>query len=782
MKLIASLVGEFNCRGRLGVYGVSLQFHRSAHEDFESRALQICFEVAMDLLRTTLASLPKGGDHSAELITSALTLLNELLVWEFGGIDLSTGGERGERAQESISLPLAWAPALLDASFVNSIFWVYNTCQSQMTTADSIEVTNAWSNATNTVRDILLEMCSFSGRIFHSPEDKKNFLDIILQNLNPMLAASLDGIFNNQMKIQELQMIAGCYYKIILNFKMSTVCMTSQLASMMQGLHTVTLHTAQSILASSNELLQQLLNGQQVESLEDAIFDDWRWQILEQLLDSWGAILTDAVMVTYRIDRRGHIPPEARQFILQAASLFNDVMSAVMTTVMVDSLASSSEEEVDEIERLAYQRLVNFIASVCMLGRANILDSMQATLNVIESAMVEIADAVTKSSIPPLQSERMMESLRICLLILIKLISDAEEGVVDLSSSSDASVIPGEMLDKIAENPTVFPQILKNAYGIVCRVLDSQIQLLRSHAQHPFYSQVIVATCLRFIQLFVLAYIEPEVSLYSQDTVQSLPGIFLAADHEITSSCEFLCSVAITLVEKEGLNAELIGGAAGVMTAVSQKYNLREASVNSKDFQALWGGLVEGKSAFRLCSESYSYLFYALSHISLREEDDDIDRFEMLCQCTISELIYLTSKADDILLHKWLGKVDGIAKCSADRNGVFAKLLMDSLPMLMQILPAYSNHDSITRAVVEFLSTIVERHLFALRPGPCLYLYNSSRIVIAMAADRLSKPVPAVETARGEEEIFRCELLTELLGLLGNLGTKEYSRIFSSHC
>ena len=773
MKLIAALLGEFNCRGRVGVYGVSLQFHKSAHSDFESRALQVCFDMGMEMLRTSITSLHLGS-FDADVVTSALLLLNELLVWEFGNIDLSAGNDRTDKEVESLSLPSEWASALLDTAFVNSIFWVYSSCRDQIIGADSIECTNLWSNAMSTAKDIVLELCSFSGRIFHSQDDKKNFVEILLKHLSPMLATSLDGIANNQIKVQELKMVASAFYKIVLNFKVAAVCQSTQLAPFMQGMHMVTLQLSKSILMSSNQLLQQLLNGEQLDSLEDLLFDDWRWQVLEQVLDTWGAILTDAVMVTYRIDKRGHIPSDARQFILQAASLFSDVMSAVMTTVMVDSLASSNEEEVDEVERLAYQRLVNCIASVCMLGRASILDSLHATLSVIEGTMTEMNAAVTQMSISPLQSERMMESLRICILILIKLVSDAEEGVVDLSSGSDASVIPGEMLDKVAENPSMFPPSLKGAYSVVCRVLESQLRLIRLPGRHPLYSQVIVAACLRFLQLFILAYVEPEESLYSADTVQSFTGLFHASDPEITSSCEFLCGMALTLVENEGFNEEIIGGVAGLLIALSQKYTLREASVHSNDFRILWVGLVEGQGIYRLCSESYSHVYYALAHIALRGEDDDVDKFALLCQSTASDLLDLTTKVDDNLLHNWLGKFSGIAKCSADRNGVFAKLLIDSLPLLMQIIPAYSIHDSVVRAIVDFLSIIVERHLFALRPAPCLYLYNSSRLVVAMVADRLSKPVPAAAPVREEEESFRCELLAELLGLLCNLGTKEY--------
>ena len=773
MKLLATLLGEFNCRGRIGVYGVSLQFHKSAHADYESRALQVCFDLGMEMLRTSIASLHQGS-FDADMITSALLLLNELLVWEFGEIDLTAGSDRTDRVVESLALPSEWAPALLDTALVSSIFWVYNSCKAQLIAADLMESTNAWSHAVSTARDVVLELCAFSGRIFHSHEDKKHFLETILQHLNPMLASSLDGIVNNQVKIQELKMIASAYYKIVLNFKMSVVCQTTQLAAFMQGLHMVTLQLAKSILSSSNHLLQQLLSGQQLNSLEELLFDDWRWEVLEQVLDSWGAVLTDAVMVTYRIDKRGHIPSNARQFILQAASLFNDVMSAVMTTIMVDSLASSNDEEVDEVERLAYQRLVNCIASVCMLGRASILDSLQATISVIEGTMTEMHAAVMQSSTPPIQSERMMESLRICILILIKLVSDADEGVVDLSGSSDASVIPGEVLDKVAENPTVFPPSLKSAYSLICRVLESQLRLLTTPERHPLYSQVIVAACLRFLQLFILAYVEPEESLYSNDTVQTLTGLFHASDPGITASCEFLGGAILTLVENEGLNADIIGGVAGLLSAMSQKYTLREACVHSNEFRMLWEGVVEGKAVYRPCSESYSYLYFALAHIALRGEDDDVDQFALLCQSTASDLLELSATVDDILLRQWLGKFSGIAKCSADRNGVFAKLLMDSLPLLMQLIPQYSTHDSVVRAIVDFLSTIIERHLFALRPGPCLYLYSSSRLVVAMVADRLSQSVPAAATAREEEEAFRCELLAEILGLLCHLGTKEY--------
>jgi hypothetical protein len=60
-----------------------------------------------------------------------------------------------------------------------------------------------------------------------------------------------------------------------------------------------------------------------------------------------------------------------------------------------------------------------------------------------------------------------------------------------------------------------------------------------------------------------------------------------------------------------------------------------------------------------------------------------------------------------------------------------------------------------------------------MRPAMCSVLYTAARITVAIVTDRLSNSIAANASSRNEEEIFRCELLAEVLLLLSLLGTKE---------
>ena len=122
----------------------------------------------------------------------------------------------------------------------------------------------------------------------------------------------------------------------------------------------------------------------------------------------------------------------------------------------------------------------------------------------------------------------------------------------------------------------------------------------------------------------------------------------------------------------------------------------------------------------------------------------------------------------------WMGQLKGIALCGADRDFNFANLLQYCLPLLSQTLSTHASSEVFLRAIVQLLNVIIVRHLCALRPMVCTTLYTFSSVTIHTLATQLAIPLSSISAVRKEEEIFRCELLSDVLLLLCNLGTKEY--------
>jgi hypothetical protein len=141
-----------------------------------------------------------------------------------------------------------------------------------------------------------------------------------------------------------------------------------------------------------------------------------------------------------------------------------------------------------------------------------------------------------------------------------------------------------------------------------------------------------------------------------------------------------------------------------------------------------------------------------------------------------SELGVLSGKGEHELL-LWIGKMSGLSKCGADRCGVFAQLLLFSLPTLCQLLPKYSHSDPVLQLVVRLLTTIVEHHLGGMRPTTSICLYTAARLVVEAVTSRLAKPISTGTASKNVEEVFRNELLSDVLELLCHLGTKEYGTI-----
>lgn len=169
---------------------------------------------------------------------------------------------------------------------------------------------------------------------------------------------------------------------------------------------------------------------------------------------------------------------------------------------------------------------------------------------------------------------------------------------------------------------------------------------------------------------------------------------------------------------------------------------------------------------------------HSLGVISLQLDDGYTetsrdDKFEQLCRGIADEMSRLsTSSSDELSLLLWVGKLTGISKCAADRNGVFAGLLVYTLPLLCQIVEIVHS-DPVLRAALNLVIIIVERHLFAFRPAVCISLYRTARVLIDIATKSLSKTSSANVAIRNEEAVFRSEYWSDVLHLLGDLGVKE---------
>jgi hypothetical protein len=626
IQLLQALIEEFNCHGRLGIYGVSVAFHRAAHYYFETNLLPICFQMTTEMLLSTFSSLSNIGLETPHHLTLALHLFNELLEWEFGDLNFNVVENTEGRAVEVFNLPREWA-VLLDTKFISPIFLAHSICRNKAN--DGV-----WVASYKATQNIILSLCSFSGKIFSNGDDKRVFVALLFENLSPLLLTSLEAVMKDEKHHEELERLASAVYRVILNFKLPVISSVPQFIPLMQTLHMVTREISVSIQRSSNQTLQSMVTGRQPSILLEDMFDDWHWGLLEQLLDAWAALLTDANMSTFRVEgAESLLAADARHAVLQAASLFNDVMSGVLTSIIVESLAGVDEDEQDDVGELAGHKLEALVAAVCVLGRADVFKSVETTVAVVESTMSEIIAAgmgKEASSISPLVSERLLETLRVCILILVKLISDSDDKSPDLSASSDAAVIPSEVLDICSLRcPSVFPPVLSKSFSVVTRILQIQLQQLTSSSKdHPFYSHVIVTACLRFTQVFVIAYVEPEGGLYAHHTASSLPGLFRVADSDAIAASLFICEALQVLLQVEGLNTEVIEAVSSVFVVFSLKYTLREEMMRSPAYLNLWRSLVSGSFSSSLSTDAFTSLFYALGLLALRVAPDGTDKFQ----------------------------------------------------------------------------------------------------------------------------------------------------------
>ena len=99
--LLVAVIVEFSSsrNAKSAAMGLPLEFHRTAHAEFEQYGLELTLQLGMDLLSkcvaewqtpgaTSLSSPPPALLAARQRLFSSVTLCNELLSWEHGWLDV----------------------------------------------------------------------------------------------------------------------------------------------------------------------------------------------------------------------------------------------------------------------------------------------------------------------------------------------------------------------------------------------------------------------------------------------------------------------------------------------------------------------------------------------------------------------------------------------------------------------------------------------------------------------------------------------------------------------
>ncbi|KAL0485903.1 nuclear protein export protein Xpo4 [Acrasis kona] len=269
MELLSSMVTEFSTQ-KSSEINVTWEYHEKARSAFQSDMLPDCFQVSTSAIKLSLTN------NNVDLAHSALSLLLEVLTWDFSTFDVANASTQVRRARRSrtqstvVNPPTHWAPKLADVNLVNMLVECHNKFRGD--------------NVTMTARQSLIQLASLSKRMFRTVEDQLSFLTSIMNAIFTMCQSSLSILSQNiQTKNDELAYKVGlelydcsqALLRIFTNFDPTIVSkltnitqVLDQTAQLTCDLITITTLTEELIY---HDALSFLLDAWSVISISDAL-------------------------------------------------------------------------------------------------------------------------------------------------------------------------------------------------------------------------------------------------------------------------------------------------------------------------------------------------------------------------------------------------------------------------------------------------------------------------------------------------------------------------------
>ena len=416
-SLLRIILEEFCSRSSAEI-GLPMEFHRIAHNAFEENGLDEGLEISTQCLSISFTILNTVTDDMQNVILAASTvaesskLMVEVLSWDFGSSEkfsfgLNKENEREkQRTSDLLNLPRRWSSVFLNESFINSIFNAYQRLRTMRIHYSPNKIVPKGFNSGSTELDVLrfidvslselrllvTAFSSITGAFFAENSDKIALCSFISANVSPLLLLSLKmptSVYEQELRSIECTHFGSVILRLLGNFRLSVACCMNHglFEEMLRslGLGTFQLSEELAILAEVqlkkiyryNNDEKNAINSTELNKFvnegELDLFEGWRGESLDILLDAWCMILDDPIMI---VDNNNQVNGSNNILISQliknilydmAGGAFSLLFECIMRSTVYETLDCINDNEEDDFSSLSN----NLLRSICTVGRTN---------------------------------------------------------------------------------------------------------------------------------------------------------------------------------------------------------------------------------------------------------------------------------------------------------------------------------------------------------------------------------------------------------------------------
>ena len=842
--LLRVLVEEFSSRSSAEA-GLPMNFHLQAHEAFENVGLDQSLQLVMQCL--SAAFQMSDPRHAIPCITEAVKLFSEVLSWEFGGGTLSLSHSSFARSKpqtqvtaagsQLLTLPRRWSGALIQSSLVDSVGDVYSKTRQllelcvQNSQAAPVPIP-AVLQSLGELRGMMVNLASLSGQILENDAERCAYGGAVLAKtltlLDTAVASSLDQNLVDDFRAQECENLGTVLLRLLANYRLSLCCQMPGFDAMMLSLGRATFELSKELAMLAEQQLGRQLGhalastpaGHAASTVvvldgELSLLEGWRGGAISLFLDVWCMVLDDPLMLRGAFSEdspsSSSSPSEAAaaQVSTQlklglrglAAEVFKQLFESVWRITICEALVEPDEEEGEEVEAIAVRNLDDLLGSICTVGRTNFALSLEHVRQTVSNSLDEIERLVALpagSVLPPRDTLRLQESLRISVLFASHLCDDAFRGN-SREKSSEVPLIPGFILDSCLYAPADTTSVLVNSLSQMSRLLQQQVLL---GPAHPLFSPLLLQVAARFFTEYFTRFVDPDAELYSASTAQLLPHLFglhasgsgPAGGDALAGLVEQLAAAIYRLISAVPLEGDLVQALAELLTAMSKSGAQRGAAVRRAMLLASPSVAeifkVVTAHDCRLSLDGIMLLFNSLGGLAVRAGSE----------ATVLQLCsYVHTKGSSmpallpssgagapppelkLSAQQFVACLRGLATCPRGQDRVLYGLFDACLPIVAWIIThaGMGGEDDLTKAILLLLRDLAFNKLSGMSHQSSSGLYQTSMTVLQTFSLRLgSTPAAAAVggtvAAAAEEVSFRSDVLLHVLELLNHLSSKDF--------
>lgn len=435
MNILCTLVSEFSGQmNRTTKIGQSWEFHERCRVAFQKDLLPQCFEFAINVLNDVVVK-GSGGvaqtttpTQDATILTTvanvSFKLLNEVLTWDFSPFDLRSVLRRASSKPSKKDLPAIivtsneyWRRALTNPSLITTVIQLHEQFRHDRLMP-------------HLTLQSLVQLCSVSRRCFFDDQSCLQFIPHIMTGIFRLLQQPLSG--NSVTAGHEIYHLALCIFRVVGNFGIGMMVQVPNCADILKHLSAVTI---------------------QVTRTSAFNYDEWYFDAMEHLLDTWSIIVSsiESSVMT--------IPPDAIALITNCStSIFAAYLESRLkfgtSHTGAKSYGGGDDGDGDDEDEDDSQKLEEQLTCLGVLARQ---DPGQ-TLSMLRARLLERLNVLQQvlNSNNTAQCELLWNDLDTILQLIGYVLADDDEGetpviphTINLLAQSSNSAVFFDLIDSI---------------------------------------------------------------------------------------------------------------------------------------------------------------------------------------------------------------------------------------------------------------------------------------------------------------------------------------------